>query len=457
MNALFVICGLGIISLVAEIANFKKWLITIIMLGLVGAAALVVADWNTAVAYYQDMLVFDNFSLGFTGLIIVTSIFWFWTASGFFDTLFHKTDKSALILFAIAGAVLMVSFNNMAMLFLGIEILSISLYVLAGSRKEDLGSNEAAFKYFLMGSFATGFLLLGITFVYGATGSFQINTIGDYVLTHAGELPAFFYAGALLMLIGLAFKISAVPFHFWAPDVYEGSPTAVTGFMSTIVKIAAIASFFKIFSICFVTIAPVWEMTLQVIMVLTLVIANVTAVYQNSVKRMLAYSSIGHVGYLLLAFLADHKNSDGTIFFYLAAYAISSLAAFGALIIVGGKEENTLLERFNGLFKRSPLVAVGLTIALLSLAGIPPLPGFFGKYLVFALAINNGMVPFVILAIIMSLIGVYYYFKVIIAMYFKDATGEVVAVSASKQALIVVLILITLAMGILPDYLITLL
>lgn len=456
MNALFVICGLGIISLIAEIANFRKWLISIIVLGLIGAAALVVADWNTGTAYYRNMLVFDNFSLAFTGLIVGASLLWFWTASDFFETLFHKTDKSALILFAITGAILMTSFNNMAMLFLGIEILSISLYVLAGSRKEDLGSNEAAFKYFLMGSFATGFLLLGITLVYGATGSFQIDTIGNYVLQHAGELPSFFYAGALLMLIGLAFKISAVPFHFWAPDVYEGSPTAVTGFMSTVVKIAAIAAFFKIFSICFSTIAPVWEMILLVIMVLTLVIANITAVYQNSVKRMLAYSSVGHVGYILLAFLADNKGSDGTIFFYLSAYAVSSLAAFGALIIVGGKEENTLVERFNGLFKRNPIVAVGLTIALLSLAGIPPLPGFFGKYLVFALAISKGMIPYVILAVVTSLIGVYYYFKVIIAMFFKDPSGEPLKISTSKEVLIVVLILITLALGVFPDFLIQL-
>lgn len=457
MNALLVICGLGIISLVAEIANFKKWLTGVIILGLIAAAWLVTMDWNTSMSYYHEMVVFDNFSLAFTGLITVVSLLWFWMASDYFNVQFHKTDRTALVLFAIVGGVLMTSFNNMAMLFLGIEILSISLYVLAGSRKESLASNEAAFKYFLMGSFATGFLLLGIAFVYGATGSFQVNVIADHVLRYPGNLPEFFYAGALLMLIGLAFKISAVPFHFWAPDVYEGSPTSITAFMSTVVKIAAIAAFYRIFSVCFATIQPVWMLALQVIMVLTLVLANVTAVYQSSVKRMLAYSSVGHVGYILLAFVADDQASAGTIFYYLSAYAISSLGAFSILITVQGQDEDSSFDKFNGLFKRNPLLAVGLSIAMLSLAGIPPLPGFFGKYLVFSLAIANGQIGFVILAVVTSLIGVYYYFRVLIAMYFKEPVAGSIPVSTSVKALVLVLIVLTLALGIFPDQLVLLL
>jgi NADH-quinone oxidoreductase subunit N len=457
MNALLVLCGLGIISLVAEIANFKKWLTGVIFLGLIAAAWLVVMDWNTSASYFHYMVVFDNFSLAFTGLITVISLLWFWLASDYFKLQFHKTDRTALVLFAIVGGVLMTCFNNMAMLFLGIEILSVSLYVLAGSRKESLTSNEAAFKYFLMGSFATGFLLLGIAFVYGATGSFQINTIADYALQHAGELPSFFYAGALLMLIGLAFKISAVPFHFWAPDVYEGSPTSITAFMSTVVKIAAIAAFHRIFSVCFTTIQPVWILALQAIMVLTLVLPNVTAVYQSSLKRMLAYSSVGHVGYILLAFIADDQASAGPIFYYLASYAIASLAAFGVLIAVQGQDENSSFDKFNGLFKRNPLLAVGMTLSMLSLAGIPPLPGFFGKYMVFALAIANGQVGFVILAVVTSLIGVYYYFRVLIAMYFKEPAGGVVNVSSSVKIFVLVLIVLTLLLGIFPDQLVLLL
>src|SRR6478735_2860556 len=218
MNALYVICGLGFISLLAEIANLKKALGAVIVLGLLTATFLAVMDWNSNQHYYNDMVAFDNVSIAFSSLIIIISIFWFWMSGDYFRGQAHQTDRSALVLFAIVGAIIMVSFSNMAMLFLGIEILSISLYALAGSKKESLFSNEASFKYFIMGSFATGFLLMVIALVYGATGSFHITKIAEQLATHSNDLPVFFYAGVILMLVGMAFKISAVPFHFWAPD-----------------------------------------------------------------------------------------------------------------------------------------------------------------------------------------------------------------------------------------------
>jgi NADH-quinone oxidoreductase subunit N len=402
------------------------------------------------------MLLFDNFSLAYAGLICSIALFWFWMAADYFRDTSHVTDRSAMVLFTIAGALIMVSFNNMAMLFLGIEILSISLYVLAGSNKESLFSTEASFKYFLMGAFATGFLLMGIALVYGGTGSFQITTIADFVASHKSELPYFFYAGVLMMLAGLAFKISAVPFHFWAPDVYEGSPTVITALMSTVVKIAAIAAFYRVFSICFSSVQHVWTTALQVITVLTLVIANVTAVYQNSVKRMLAYSSVGHVGYILLGFISNDKAASGTIFYYLTAYAVSSIAAFTIIHLLEQKLEGIKVDNFNGLYKKKPLLAVAMTIALLSLAGIPPFPGFFGKYMVFALAIENGFTSLVILAIVTSLIGVYFYFRVIIAMFFKEPENEEIPDDTSLTSLLYVLIGVTIALGIFPDSLLQL-
>lgn len=451
MNALLVICGLGVFSLIAEIVNFKKWLMAFVMAGLAAAAGFVVLDFGTSTLHFSDMLMFNNFSLAFTGLIIITTIFWFWMADDYFKLQPHLTDRSALVLFSVVGAVIMASFNNMTMLFLGIEILSISLYVLAGSRKESLFSTEAAFKYFLMGSFATGFLLMGIALTYGATGSFQITKIADHVSAHGNELPGFFYAGVLLMLAGLAFKISAVPFHFWAPDVYEGSPTPITALMSTVVKIAAIAAFYRIFSLCFSSVHTTWITALQVITILTLVVANVTAVYQNSVKRMLAYSSVGHVGYILLAFVSNDVASAGTIFYYLSAYSTASITAFTILHALESNNQNITIEYFNGLFKRNPVLAVGMTLALLSLAGIPPLPGFFGKYMVFALAIENGYTGLVILAVVTSLIGVYYYFRILIAMFFKEPPGGTVTISTSLKLLIFLLIAVSIGLGIFPD------
>jgi len=456
MNSLYVICGLGIVSLMAEIASLRKWLTAVLIAGLAVAAALVIVDWGTDVSYFSGMIVFDKFSLAFTGLISIVSVLWFWMSDEYFqDT--HQTDKSALVLFAIAGAVIMASFNNMAMLFLGIEILSISLYALAGSRKGSLFSNEAAFKYFLMGSFATGFLLLGIALVYGATGSFHINVISDFVLIHKDGLPTFFYAGVILMFIGLAFKISAVPFHFWAPDVYGGSPTSITAFMSTVVKIAAISAFYRVFSFAFAEVESSWLLMIEVVCILTLVVANVTAVYQNDAKRMLAYSSVGHVGYILLGFLADPITSSSLILYYLSAYAVSSLGAFAVLGIVEREQKDLSVDSFNGLFKRNPLLAVAMTIALLSLAGIPPLPGFFAKYMVFALALENGFTGLVIVAVITSLIGVYYYFRIIIAMFMKEPVGVSAQLSASENALAILLIVLTLLIGIFPDWLISLL
>lgn len=455
MNAFYIICGLGVASLIAEIINIKRWLILFLIAGIIAAGILIIGDWNTSLHYFSDMVVFDNFAISFTALICIIGALWFWLAIDYFHAETHLTDQAALIVFTMAGGIILTAFNNMAMLFLGIEILSISLYVLAGSKKANAASNEAAFKYFLMGSFATGFLLMGIALVYGATASFNLSIIANFVANHTtGDLPMFFYAGVLMIVVGLAFKISAVPFHFWAPDVYDGSPSIITAFMSTVVKIAAFAAFFRIFAFAFVSVSSTWITSITIIMVLTLVLSNVTAVFQNNVKRMLAYSSVGHAGYVLLGFIGGVQNSGSVIFFYLAVYAVASLSAFAVLIQLEKAGLNSNLESFNGLFKKNSFLAVAMTISLLSLAGIPPLAGFFGKYLVFSLALRHGYLAFVILAVVTSLIGVYYYFRVIVAMFMNDVFDDrPITVIKSHKILIFILILISLGLGVFPDLL----
>jgi NADH-quinone oxidoreductase subunit N len=448
MNTLYILSGVGLLSLIAEIVNFKKGLVIIVLIGLVTAAAMAVLEWGTSQHYYNDMLVFDNSAIAFTVLIVLISIFWFWMAEDFFADLYNVTDRMSLIVFAVAGAVIMVSFNNMAMLFLGIEVLSISLYTLTGSNKNGLPSNEASLKYFLMGSFATGFLLMGIALVYGATGSFNLSEITSRI--SASNLPSFAYVGILLLGVGVAFKIAAVPFHFWAPDVYDGAPISVTAFMATVVKIAAIGAFYKVF-ICFLPAQSQWTIILQVITVLTLVIANGTAVFQSRIKRMLAYSSVGQVGYILLAFVSNPEKSKSTMIYYLAAYAVASITTFAVVQVVG---EN---NRFKGLIKRNKLLAIIMSVALLSLAGIPPLSGFFAKYLVFVLAIANGHTTLAVVAIVTSLIGVFYYFRVIVAIFSDDTHSDFIAIPLSQRLLFIVLTLITLYLGIFPDQFITLL
>jgi NADH-quinone oxidoreductase subunit N len=456
MNALFVLCGLGVVSLLAEITSVKKGLWLVMVLGLAAAGILFSFDWGLNQGHYSNMVVFDNFSLAYSMLISVSAIFWFFTSRPFFENDAYRSDRSALIMFAVIGALLMIAFNNFAILFLGIEILSISLYVLAGSRKNSAFSNEASFKYFLMGSFATGFFLFGVALLYGATGSFDITVIAEKISNAPHGLPGFFYVGVMLILAGMAFKMSAAPFHFWAPDVYEGSPTAITAFMSTIVKIASIGAFFKVFSVSLSAVSDTWSLVLQIIMVLTLVIGNVTAVYQSSLKRILAYSSIGHIGYVLLAMIAS-ETSDGVILYYLSAYTIASLSAFGVLVFLEREGVNITLSSLQGLFYRNSLLAVLLTVSALSLAGIPPLAGFFAKYLVFSTAMAHGFLGLVIVGVVTSLIGVYYYFGIIKSMFLTPAPDLKLKVGPGYQVLFFLLLLLNFAVGLFPDPLISLL
>jgi len=377
-------------------------------------------------------------------------------AEGFFKEESSQTDHYALILFALVGALLMVSYTNMTMLFLGIEILSIPMYILAGSKKDDLSSNEAAFKYLIMGAFATGFLLFGITLIYGSTGSFDLTEIQNAVSV-PGKVPGIFYTGVLLMLVGMAFKVSAAPFHFWAPDVYQGAPTMMTAFMATIVKTAAMAAFLRLFDTTFVRVSGTWTEVLWVMAALTLLVGNITAVFQTSTKRMLAYSSVAHAGYMLLALISANVYSSPGILFYTLAYSIGSIATFCIVSVVVNARGDDGIHSFNGLAKTNPLLAGIMTIALLSLAGIPPTAGFFAKYYIFTSAFMAGNVGLVLIAIVASLIGVYYYFRIIIAMYFKEGKHEEVGVDMNHKILLIVIAFAIVALGIFPDVVVRLL
>ena len=403
--------------------------------------------------FFYQMIKFGQSSVMLTVVMLVTTLLWMVMAKGFFKDDNNSTDHYAMIIFALVGAIILTCYNNMTMLFLGVEILSIPLYVLAGSRKSDPFSNESAFKYFVMGSFASGFLLLGITLIYGATASFDLRTIAGYIHTHGDASSTFINTGILMLLVGLLFKIGAAPFHFWAPDVYEGAPTNVTAFMSTVVKTAAIAAIMPLFLMVFSGAETFWVPVVGVCVGLTFVIGNVTAAVQNTVKRMLAFSSISHAGFLLLAIVAASSGFSGkAIVFYIAAYSVASIAAFTVLLNVMQQTGSDAIENFNGLAKKNPLLAVAMTIALLSLAGIPPTAGFFGKYYVFNAALLQGHYWLVGIGILTSLIGVYYYFRLIIAMYFKPANDDKpITATVSHQALLFVTAVIILVLGLMPD------
>ena len=459
MKGLFIISGLGILAMLAEIFKFKKVLYPLVLIGILVAYALGFMEWNANfnIPMFSNMIRFDNVALAFSGVLLATAFFWFILANDYFEK-DHVTDHFALVLFALVGALMLTAFSNMTTLFLGIEILSIPMYVLAASRKRDLASNEAGFKYLIMGSFASGFLLFGIALIYGATGSFDLMAIRAYISQNGSDLPAFFYAGVLLVLVAMLFKVSAAPFHFWAPDVYEGSPTVITALMSTIVKTAAFAAFMRLFLVTFGGVNETWGMILSVVIALSLVVSNITAAAQQSVKRMLAYSSISHAAFMLMAILANNRGmaSVSAILYYSLAYSIGSITAFTVVYHVS-KEENgsSNLEAFNGLAKRHPLMAVCMAVAMLSLAGIPVTSGFFAKYFVFSLLIGTSYNWLIFLAILTSAVGVYYYFKVIIAMYFKaPAKHDGITIDSSHVVLLLLTTLFTIALGLVPNFVI---
>lgn len=452
MNALIALSVIAIVVLYLGVYHAKNMLLPVTFFGLLTALALSIAEWNAnEQPIFSGMMEFDNFAVAFSGICIFTTALIVLISKDYFEKISeHVAEYYALILFSLAGIIVMVSFNNLAMLFIGIEIMSVSMYILAGIRKRDFASNEAALKYFLMGAFSTGFLLFGITLLYGATASFDLKEIRQYIIENPQGVSAVFYSGVILMIIGLCFKVGVAPFHFWAPDVYEGSPTLITAFMSTVVKTAAIAAFLRLFSVALAPLQDFWMPALLVITIITLFIGNITALYQTSFKRMLAYSSISHAGYLLFAIVALGTNSANAVFVYATAYSVASVIAFAALILVKRKVGSDHFDSFNGLAKTNPFIAFTLTIAMLSLAGIPLTAGFIGKFMMFSSALSEYKVTLVVLAMVNAVIGIFYYLRVVVAMYFKDSQRTEVFSPAYFNLVLGLSALITVVLGLYP-------
>ena len=448
MNTLIAISGLGVFCLIAEIFNLRKLLVPVAILGLLAILGLTISEFNTPAAYYNNMIIVNKFSVAFSSLFIILTIFLVALSGDFYKE--HPTkisDFIAIKIFLLSGAVAMVSFGNLAMFFLGIEVLSISLYILAASRRLDIKSNEAGMKYFLMGSFASGFILFGICLVYGATGYFDMSEIYD--LSQGAGLPIWFPIGITLIVIGMLFKIAAAPFHFWAPDVYEGSPSMTTATMSTLAKVVAVATLYKLLS-GLTSLSPKVELLIVIISILSMTVGNIMALRQTNVKRMLAFSGISHAGFMLMALLSM-ATAGSTLLYYTSAYALAGVASFAVIIYVTKDKDNEDIFNFNGLGKTNPLLAAILTASLLSMAGIPIFSGFFAKFILFTQTIKAGYLVVVIAAVINSIISVGYYFKLILAMYTKEASEEKRAVPFVYYAVAVVAILLNILLGIYPS------
>jgi NADH-quinone oxidoreductase subunit N len=461
MYPIVLLSVLGIVTLFLGFSKSKNILLPAVLLFLAIALAGNFFEWNKGpLLYFYDMFRVDNLTLAFNGIILASAFMIVAISGGFQENAeAEPAEYFALMLFSLVGAIMMVGFEHLIMLFIGVEILSVAMYVLTGSNKRNLRSNEAALKYFLMGAFATGIMLFGMTLLYGATGSFELSEIQAYVSTSQQAAPSYIlYAGLLLLLIGMLFKVSAAPFHFWTPDVYEGAPTIFTTFMSTIVKTAGFAALYRLLSHSFTGVYNFWWLVIALIAILTLMVGNIGATTQNSFKRMMAYSGISHAGYLLIALTALSKPTQNAIVFYSMAYSLSTIAAFGVLMLVSKQktfegQPDERYDAFNGLAQKNPLLAFVMTVAMLSLAGIPLTAGFWGKFFVFSSAADRGIIWVPAIAVLMSVVGIYYYFRVIIASYLKEGDLAEIRVAPFYKVILIVATVLTVIFGLAPGLL----
>ncbi|HID62216.1 MAG TPA: NADH-quinone oxidoreductase subunit N [Anaerolineae bacterium] len=462
----------ALVVLLAELFTGKKSILAYLsLLGIVAAAA---ASWylwvgteqqTFAVPMFQTMAVADGYSLFLNLVFLVTAALSVLVSINYLvrEGMNHG-EYYALLLLATGGMMLMGSATDLMTVFLALEILSISLYVLAGFNRADLKSGESALKYFLLGAFASGFLLYGIALIYGATGTTSLAAIVDFLTVRcSGTMSgSYLFIGLGLLLVGFSFKIALVPFHQWTPDVYEGAPTSVTAFMSVGAKAAGFAALGRLLLYAFPTLLWDWAWALAALSILTMTLGNLAAIAQTNVKRMLAYSSIAHAGYILIGIIAANEAGMAGVLFYLLAYAFMNVGAFAVVIAVGREgEPNLELSDYAGLGARQPLLAAAMTVFMFSLAGVPPLAGFFGKFYIFSAAVQAGLVGLAVIGVLNSVVSAFFYLRVIVYMYMREPARFVVVearpVLAPPLALAIALATLgTVMLGLLPAPLLTL-
>jgi len=394
------------------------------IVGLIGAAVSTAMLWNRNADGF-GVIVADNFGLFITMTLVIVGVL----TIMFSSQVVHRDDYPkgeyyTLVLFAIVGMMMMATANDLLVVFVALEILSLAVYVLTGIRRDSVRGSEGAFKYFMLGAFSSAFFLYGIAFTYGVTGSTRLTAVGSYLSAQALTSNPMVLIAIGLLLVGFAFKISAVPFHMWTPDAYEGAPAIVTGFMSTGVKAAAFAAFARVFLSSFEPFKGDWAPIVAALAALTMILGTVVGVAQSNLKRMLAYSSIAHGGYLLVGLVAANQVGKAAILFYLLGYSVTNLAAFGVIALLGAKDRDTdELRDYAGLWESHPSLAALMTVCLLSLGGLPPTVGFIGKWYIFSAAVGAGYYWLAIIGVLTSVVSVFFYLRVVVMMYMADRVG----------------------------------
>ena len=433
----------------------RESLAGVALVGLATAAGAALWLWagGNGAGGFGETLRADRYALFFALLLIAATALTILLSVDFLPLhALPAGEYYALMLLSTSGMVFMAAANDLIVIFLALEIMSVAVYVLVGMLRREVRSNEASLKYFLLGAFATGFLLYGIAFFYGATGSTRLDVVAQAVARDG--LTPFLLLGLALVLVGFGFKVALIPFHVWTPDVYEGAPTAVTAFMAVGVKAAAFAAFARVFAGALVSVAASWTGVLWVLAALTMTVGNVGAVTQRNVKRMLAYSSIAHAGYALVGLVTATKAGEAALLYYLVVYAVMNLGAFGVLIALGRRgEPNEMLQDFAGVGFRQPVLGLTMAVFMLSLAGIPPTAGFAGKFYLFSAAVDAGYVGLAVIGVLNSVISVYYYLGVLVQMYMTEGTRPIDAPATRPYLLATILFagVATLLLGVFPS------
>jgi len=452
------VTGLGVLLLGLFVARIGRYILAALALaGLALSAFFTLKLWNSFDTAFGGMLSGDNFALTFNCLFLIAAGLSLLLAFNQHEGKYLLYPEFLSVLFfATVGMLLMAATTNLLVLFLGLETLSISLYILAGIKRTEVRSLEAAFKYFLLGAFASAFLLYGMAFLYGATGTLDSAAIAQMLIADHGIFSQpLLVLGSLLVVVGLGFKVSMFPFHMWAPDVYQGAPTPVTAFMSTGSKAAGFAAMMRILFSTSNGTANDWVAILWVVAVLTMTIGNVAALVQSNVKRMLAYSSVAHAGYLLVGLVAWNDVGKASMIFYLFAYTFMTVGAFGVVAYLADKQKEHLeLSDFKGLGYTRPFVAVVMAVFMFSLAGLPPTAGFVGKFYLFSAAVKAGHVPLAVFGVVNSMISLYYYLGVVVNMFMKksDSTTTVSDPVPAVSLSLLIALLATLGLGLFPSY-----
>ncbi len=446
----------GLVLLVLDILpprDRKDHLALVALAGVLVSLVLTLLLWGRDARAFRGMVILDGYALFFnlvigyaTGIVLLLSLDYVRRQS------IEAGEFYILVVFAAVGMMLMASAGDLIMVFLGLETMSISLYALAGFFRDRVEAGEASMKYFLLGAFASGFFLYGIALIFGATGSTNLDKIANAVAAGAGRDPML-VIGFGLLLVGFGFKISSVPFQLWAPDVYEGAPTSVTALIATGSKAAAFAALLRVLLSSFRAPQIDWTMMIWVLAALSMTFGNVVAIAQNNLKRMLAYSSIAHVGYMLVGIVAGGQLGSGAVLFYMLVYTFTTAGAFGVILLLerDGREA-VQLEDFGGLAARQPLLALVLTIFLLSLIGIPPTAGFVGKFYLFGSAVRAGYIWLAVIGVLNSAVAAYYYLRLIVYMYMRepDGTPAVMVPSVAGSFALVVALWGVVQLGVMP-------